>query len=209
MKHFPIQHQGIFLGVALVFKDHSTWKLTYLRDDRLGPTFSMAEIAIMITTGCHTTDRMMIAKLGFVIHEIENYTELPLTSLPRQKRNNGMIIKDERILNPFLRMVRHEIGGEVSPWMADFMLPMYKSGRVVFEDVPSNNTMLFEIEHDSEGKIIISGDSNINYCRFSGDMNQLHNIHATFCQFNNATVKNQGIHNGYVFGRGEDLRVCL
>lgn len=209
MKHFPIHDKGIFLGVALVFKDNNIWKLTYFRDDRLGPTFTMAEIATMITQGSHTTDRMLIAKLGFVIDAIEKYTNLPLTVLPRQKRNHGLTLVNEKIINPFLRMVQHERSGILSPWMADFMLPMYSSGRIIFEDVPSDSSMLFEVDHDSGCKSHVTGSSNISFCRFSGESSFLKNVQATFCQFNGATVKNQSMHNGYVYGRSEELRVCL
>lgn len=208
MKHFPIFSQGVCLGVLMVMKFAGTWRVQYLRDDRFGPVFTLAELAQFITSG-DPKHAMMLAKIGYVVADIENYTSCPLRSIPRSKQNYGLTIEEENIRNPFLRYVRHND----SPWMADFMLPWYVNGYIQFENVPKHNTMLFQIAEDqwdnNHPTVKIKGDSNIVYSSFCGHDTTLTNVQATFCQFNGAAVKNQSMHNGYIFGEGEDLRVCL
>lgn len=210
MRHFPIYSNTICLGVALVFKDALGWKLQFIRDDRHSPVFTLAEIANFITS-VNTEFAVMVAKLGFIAKDIEEYTGCPLASIPRHVNMCGQIIKYEHKVNPFLRYVK--VGD--SPWIADFMVPWYVAERIVFEESHADNKMLFRLEDSIASPecstiVTVSGNSNVQFCSFAGGDSHLRNVQAFFTGFNGATVKNTTVNHGYVFGSWLDdsLRVC-
>lgn len=206
MKHFPIFAQGICLGVALVFKADGVWRLQYLRDDRHGPIFTLAEISSYISKN-DTEFASMIARLGYVIRDIEEYTGCPIVQ-PRAVQKCGLHVKAESVRNPLLTLVQVED----SPWMADFMLPWYSRGQIVFENVRSDSTMIFTLDNgvlpEPLPVVTVSGDSSLIYCSFIGMNSALSNVQAAFCKFNSVELRNQSMHNGYVYGKGDEARVC-
>lgn len=208
MKHFPIYSQGVFLGVVKCFKQNGSWFIQYMRDDRPGPIYMLSELAQFITTG-DQDHAMLLAKIGYVARDIEEYTGCPLTTIPRPVRKYGVEYIDRDKRNPFLWFVRTTEG----PWVADFMLPWLNEGRIQFKNVPHHSRFIFRLETpvgvSERPMITISGDSSVIYCSVSGNHTELDNVQATFCHFYSTSLRKQSIHNGYVYGNGEDQRLCL
>lgn len=201
MKHFPIYHSGICLGVAVVFQENGVWKLRFMRDDRKGSVFTFAEIASMINAR-ENAHPMLLAKLGFVIEEIEEYTNVPLIRLPKQAHPKPKASCEIKHVNKLLSLVRFKD----SPWLGMFMADWYLNGRIQFERVPDTTTMLFELQDNASVSIV--GNSSVSFCSFSGN-SQLQAVQAVFSHFHDTTLMNHTLRSGYVYGRGEDVRVCL
>lgn len=193
MKHFPINVSGMSLGVVLVFNHNGVWHLQYLRDDRPGPVYTLAEIAQYATNG-DVENAMLLSWIGFVAEAIEEYTGCPITRVPVASSNNGHKIVEEARVNPFLRMVRMDYG---QPMIADWMVKWVLAGRIVFTDQRERSTMLFQIDDDVT--IRINQESSIMHCRFVQQDSELESVTATFTTFHRARLKNQSVHHGYVF----------
>lgn len=179
MKNFPIHSQGVCLGVIQCFQNSGVWYLRFCRDERIGATYSLAEIAAMLSSG-DPQYGMLLAQLGYVVKEIEAYTSCPLLSLPRFKRSTDEFVQWEQ-RNPFLKMVRVG-GGDKDPWIADFMVDWFKQGRIAFKEVPDYNRFIFTLEDNGDARtsVNIEYNSSLLYCAVEAGHTTLESVRATF-----------------------------
>lgn len=207
MKNFPIHSQCVCLGVIQCFQNSGVWYLRFCRDERIGATYSLAEIAAMLSSG-DPQYGMLLAQLGYVVREIETYTNCPLLSLPRFRRSTeGFAQLEQR--NPFLTMVRVN-GGDKDPWIADFMVDWFKQGRIVFKEVPDYNRFIFTLEDngDARASVNIEYNSSLMYCAVEAGHTTLESVRATFCRFSASSLSHQSIHNAFIYGENGKQFVC-
>lgn len=205
MKNFPIYSQGVCLSVVQCFQKSNVWYLRFCRDERVGPTYSLAEIAAMLAAN-KPEDGMLLAQLGYVAKSVEEYTDCPILNLPYPRRTMMAFARHEQ-RNPFLNMIRVS---EDSPWIASFMLEWYTQGRIKFENVPTESRFLFVLEDTDEAKasITVKGSSTMLYCAVENGHSEIENVNATFCRFSHAKIEHQGIHNAFIFGHEGEQFVC-
>lgn len=207
-KYFPIHINTIYCGTAHVYHTKGVWYLQFIRDDRFGPVYTMAEIAKFVTIG-DPQHAMMLAKIGYVAKEIEDFTNIPLVSLPRPVQHHGFSLIRDEVRNPFLRFVTYDDGeGNESNTVADFMLPMIRSGKIVFKPGARSKNPLIFICTDN-GTVTLEGNCELSWCVFAGD-NHVKEVSATFCGFANTIVERKhSLHNCFVFRNEDgDTRVC-
>lgn len=202
MQHFPVHSQGVFLGVAIVYQRAGVWYLMYKRDERPGIVYSLFEIVEGLKKG-DDDFLMLLAQIGYVIKDIEDYTGCPLSTVPMPSvpKHDQVVSVEKR--NPYLTMLELKSGVMI----ASFMLRYLKEGRLEFDSVPAGNRQIFTIDcttHTAK----LTGNCTVLYSALSGSKVELTNVQATFCHIHEASFSHQCIHNGCVFGAGEDLRVC-
>lgn len=209
-KYFPIHIHSIYCGTAHVYHANGVWYLQFIRDDRFGPVYTMAEIARFVTTA-DPQHAMLLAKIGYVAKAIEDFTSVPLASLPRPVQHYGFSLIRNEERNPFLRFVTYEIhdaaGVRESNIVADFMLPQIRSGKININEAHSSTPLLFTCTDNGTVKLI--GNCDISWCVFAGN-NTIKDSSAAFCGFANADVDRHSVlHNCFVFRNEDgDTRVC-